>query len=74
MRSHVFFCLTLFRPCQVPRWPLSMLLGSMGRYAAKQNQLKTAQNHLFDHPKWSSNNFGKKSMSTPWCQRGIQDC
>ena len=43
---------------------LGLAWASMG-----QIQLKIALNHLFEHPKWSRNNFGKIVFDPFWTHR-----
>ena len=44
----------------VPKWPLFEAFRNFDRLKPVQKQLK---NHLFEHPKWFGNNFGKKHFS-----------
>ena len=44
--------------------PFQRFLGTCMGFNMGQRWLKIALNHLFEHPKWSGNNFGKNHFST----------
>ena len=57
--------LTHFSPNLVPKRPVFKAFWEFPWPKSRHQGLKTGQKHLFEHPKWSRNNFGKKDFFRP---------
>ena len=59
----------VFDPFLTPFWsqngPFSRYVGIFDGPKRATHGLKTAEKHLFEHPKWSRNNFGKNDFFRP---------
>ena len=53
------------QPRLVPKYSIFKELGHLPRAKPRHHGLKTGQNHLFEDPKWSRNNFGKDPLFKP---------
>ena len=42
--------------------PLSLAFGEFGRVKTGHHEIKTGQNHLFEHPNWSRIKFARKDF------------
>ena len=56
----------IFDPLLVPKRPIFKAFWDFPWPKTRHHGLKMAPKHLFEHPKWSRNNFGKKNFFSPW--------
>ena len=52
----------VFDPLLVPKKPIFKSFWEFWRVKTRHHGLKTRQKHLFEHPKWSRNKFGKNDF------------
>ena len=55
----------IFDALLVPKRPIFKVFWDFPWPKTRHHGLKTAQKHLFEHPKWSRNNFGKNHFFRP---------
>ena len=54
-----------FHPFLVAKQPIFKAFWDFPWPKTRHQSLKTGQKHLFEHPKWSRNNFGKNHLFRP---------